>query len=123
MQYDAKIVLEALILTAGIFVFLSLFACQTKYDFTSWIPYMGTVLWGLILFGFLYIWFPHTSTSELIYGLVIAVVFSGYILIDTQLILRHYHPEEEIAAAVSLPASVICLPISMLTQSADQLVP
>lgn len=94
-------VLLALGLTLGIFVFLSLFACQTKYDFTSWIPYMGVALWGLILFGFMYIFLPKSSTSELIYGLVIAVVFSGYILIDTQLIIRHYHVEEEIAAAVS----------------------
>lgn len=62
---------------------------------------MGVALWGLILFGFMYIWFPKSSTSELIYGLVIAVVFSGYILIDTQLVIRHYHVEEEIAAAVS----------------------
>ena len=33
--YDSKIVLEALIFTLGIFIALSLFACQTKYDFTS----------------------------------------------------------------------------------------
>ena len=31
-----KIVLEAVIFTFGIFVALTLFACQTKYDFTSW---------------------------------------------------------------------------------------
>jgi len=33
--YDSKIVLEALIFTLGIFVALTIFACQTKYDFTS----------------------------------------------------------------------------------------
>ncbi|QIX00090.1 hypothetical protein AMS68_005607 [Peltaster fructicola] len=112
--YNARIVLMALALTLGIFVFLSLFACQTKYDFTSWIPYMGVALWGLILFGFMYIFLPKSHTSELIYGLVIAVVFSGYILIDTQLIIRHYHVEEEIAAAISLYLDILNLFLAIL---------
>ena len=34
---ESKIVLEAVIITGAIFVALSLFACQTKYDFTSWV--------------------------------------------------------------------------------------
>ena len=34
--HDATVVLEALIFTMGIFIALTLFACQTKYDFTSW---------------------------------------------------------------------------------------
>jgi protein lifeguard len=38
--YESRIVLQALVITAGIFVFLSLFACQTKYDFTAWQPYL-----------------------------------------------------------------------------------
>lgn len=33
--YESRIVIQALIFTLGIFVALSLFACQTKYDFTS----------------------------------------------------------------------------------------
>jgi FtsH-binding integral membrane protein len=39
--YDSVIVLEALVFTLGIFVALTLFACQTKYDFTSWMPYVS----------------------------------------------------------------------------------
>ena len=34
--YESRIVLQALIFTLGIFLALTLFACQTKYDFTSW---------------------------------------------------------------------------------------
>lgn len=33
--YESRIVLQALIFTLGIFLALTLFACQTKYDFTS----------------------------------------------------------------------------------------
>jgi len=112
--YDSKVVLQALILTLGIFVALTLFACQTKYDFTSWMPYLFGALWILILAGFIGIFFPYNSTAELIYGIGGAVIFSGYILVDTQLVIRHYHVEEEIAAAISLYLDVINLFLSIL---------
>jgi len=112
--YDTKIVLEALILTAGIFVALTLFACQTKYDFTSWMPYLFGGLWALILFGFMAAFFPTNSKVELVYGAIAALIFSGYILVDTQLVMRHYHVEEEIAAAISLYLDVINLFLAIL---------
>ena len=112
--YNAKIVLEAVLLTAGIFVALTVFACQTKYDFTSWMPYLFGGLWALILFGFMAMFFPYNSTAELIYGALAALIFSGYILVDTQLIMRRYHVEEEIAAAISLYLDVINLFLAIL---------
>ncbi|KAA8567785.1 hypothetical protein EYC84_008248 [Monilinia fructicola] len=66
--FDSRIVLQAVLLTAGIFVALTLFACQTKYDFTSWMPYLFGGLWALILFGFMAMFFPGNSTVELIYS-------------------------------------------------------
>ncbi|PGH19666.1 hypothetical protein AJ80_03821 [Polytolypa hystricis UAMH7299] len=112
--YDSRIVLQALVLTLGLFVALTLFACQTKYDFTSWMPYLFFSLWFLILFGFMAAFFPMGSTMELIYGAIAALIFSGYILVDTQLIMRHYHVEEEIAAAISLYLDVINLFLAIL---------
>lgn len=112
--YKASIVLNAVLLTAGIFVFLTAFACQTKYDFTSWAPYLFGGLWGLILFGFMAMFFPYSSTGELIYGGLAALIFSGYILVDTQLVLRKHHVEEEIAAAISLYLDVINLFLAIL---------
>ena len=95
--YDAGTVLRAVFLTAGLFVGLTLFACQTKYDFTSWVPYLFGGLWALILFGFMASFFPANNTTELAYSSIAALIFSAYILVDTQLILKHYHVEEEIA--------------------------
>ncbi|KAF2104567.1 bax inhibitor family protein [Rhizodiscina lignyota] len=112
--YESKIVLEALIFTLGIFIALTLFACQTKYDFTSWMPYLFGGLWVLIIFGFMAAFFPYNSKVELGYGIIAALIFSGYILVDTQLILRHYHVEEEIAAAISLYLDVINLFLAIL---------
>jgi protein lifeguard len=114
--YESRIVIEALVLTLGIFVALTLFACQTKYDFTSWIPYLFGALWILVIFGFMAAFFPfgRNSKVELVYGLVAALIFSGYILVDTQLVMRHYHVEEEIAAAISLYLDVINLFLAIL---------
>lgn len=111
---DSKIVLEAVIFTFGIFVALSLFACQTKYDFTSWAPYLFGAIWVLILFGFMAMFFPYNSKVELGYGIVAALIFSGYILVDTQMIMRHYHVEEEIAAAIALYLDIINLFLAIL---------
>ncbi|KIX10444.1 uncharacterized protein Z518_01527 [Rhinocladiella mackenziei CBS 650.93] len=112
--FDSKIVIEALILTLGIFVGLTLFACQTKYDFTSWIPYLFGALWVLIIFGFMAMFFPASSTVELVYGVIAALIFSGYILVDTQLVMRRYHVEEEIAASISLYLDVLNLFLAIL---------
>lgn len=112
--YDARVVVQALALTLGIFVALTLFACQTKYDFTDWMPYLFGALWFMILFGFVAMFIPFNSTMEIIYGVLGALVFSGYILVDTQLVMRHYHVEEEIAASISLYLDVLNLFMSIL---------
>lgn len=112
--YDVGLVLNATFLTAGIFLFLTAFACQTKYDFTSWVPYASGLLWGLILFGFMFMFFPYSSTGEMIYGGFAALLFSVYILIDTQLVLRKFHVEEEIAAAITLYLDLINLFLAIL---------
>lgn len=112
--YNAGIVLQALFITMGLFVGLTLFACQTKYDFTSWMPYLFGALWFLILFGFMAAFFPMGNTAQTVYGGLAALIFSGYILVDTQLVMRHYHVEEEIAASISLYLDVINLFLAIL---------
>ncbi|CAN9442449.1 unnamed protein product [Alternaria alternata] len=111
---DSKIVLQALFFTLGIFIALSLFACQSKYDFTHWAPYLFGALWVVVLFGFMSMFFPSSSTVDLGYGVVCALIFSGYILVDTQMIMRHYHVEEEIAASISLYLDIINLFLAIL---------
>jgi FtsH-binding integral membrane protein len=112
--FDSRIVLQAVLLTAGIFIALTLFACQTKYDFTSWMPYLFGGVWALVLFGFMAAFFQYNSTVELLYSGLAALIFSGYILVDTQLVLKHYHVEEEIAAAISLYLDIINLFLAIL---------
>lgn len=75
---------------------------------------MFGALWGLILVGFVAMFFPQSSGMELAISGVSALIFSGYILVDTQLIMRHYHVEEEIAAAISLYLDIINLFLAIL---------
>lgn len=112
--YDARIVLEAVLITGGLFVALTAFACQTKYDFSSWYTYLYGTLWFVVVFGFVAMFFPHNGTVELVYSGVCALLFSAYILVDTQLIMRRMHAEEEIAAAIALYLDIINLFLSIL---------
>jgi len=112
--YDSKIVLEAVIITGALFLALTIFAMQTKYDFSSWYSYLYGALWLLIIFGFVAMFFPHNGWVELAYSGVAALLFSAYILVDTQLILRRMMPEEEIAAAISLYLDILNLFLAIL---------
>lgn len=118
--YDTQLVLEALVITLVIFVGLTLFAFQTKYDFTSWVGVLNSCLFALIGIGFVYMFFAPSNTMELVYGSVGAIVFSGYILVDTQLVMRKFNVEEEVPAAISLYLDVINLFLNILRILASQ---
>lgn len=105
-----EIVVQALLLTFVIFMGLTLFAFQTKYDFTSWQGYMIFALWSLIGWGFLMMFFPGTSSlAEQIYSGLGALVFSIYIIIDTQIILKKAHLEDEILSTMMLYMDILNL--------------
>lgn len=112
--YDTQIVLEALTITLVVFIGLTLFAFQTKYDFTSWAGILNSVLFCLIGIGFIWFFFQPSSTAELVYSSIGAIVFSGYILVDTQLIMRKFNVEEEVPAAISLYLDIINLFLNIL---------
>jgi FtsH-binding integral membrane protein len=112
--YQSRIVLQAVVLTAGLFIGLTLFACQSKYDFVQWQPYLFGALWAVLIFGFMFAFMPGGKTVELVYSGAVALLFSAYILVDTQLIMRHYHVEEEIAASISLYLDILNLFLAIL---------
>jgi FtsH-binding integral membrane protein len=93
-------VLLAFALTSIVFVSLTIFCFQTKIDFT----FLGGFLFVmLILFSFwgLANWIFGWQTS-FVYSLLGALLFSGYVLYDTSLILQQCGPDEYIFAAINL---------------------
>lgn len=112
--YDSQIVLEALVLTVGIFLALTLFTFQTKYDFISWGAALYMSLWGLIMVGFVGMFFPHGSGFELVYSAFGCLLFSGYILYDTQMLIKHHSVDEYIMASISIYLDVLNLFLNIL---------
>jgi FtsH-binding integral membrane protein len=85
-RYDIKIILRAMLIAFVVVVGLTLLAMQTKYDPTGWQMYLSGALWALIGFGFIAMFFPYSSGVELGYSIIGALVFSGYMLVETLLI-------------------------------------
>src|SRR5271154_5855224 len=65
--YDTVIVLEALLITVGLFLGLTLFTLQSKWDFSGMGPFLFGGLWALILAGFIMLFFPHNGYLSITY--------------------------------------------------------
>jgi FtsH-binding integral membrane protein len=107
--YDTAIVLQAAGLCAAITVGLTLFTFQTKYDFTVFNSMAVTLLWVMLGVGLIQFFVPFTSQIELIYCTFGAMLYSGFIVIDTQKMLRTLSTDEYIMAAINLYLDIINL--------------
>jgi len=110
------IVLQALLLTAAVFVSLTSYVFVTKKDF-SWMGgglYM--VLMVMVMWSLMNMIFPVTfgGFGHTIFSLGGALLFSGYILYDTSNIMHHMGPDDYIMAAVSLYLDIINLFLFLL---------
>jgi FtsH-binding integral membrane protein len=105
--------------TLGIFSGLSLYAVQTKYDYTDKGGYLLASLLGLIIFG-IFIPFTNLPILSIVYSSVGSIIFSFYIVYDTQLIVggNHrsimFHIDDYVLAAVSLYLDIINLFLMLL---------
>lgn len=112
--YDSNIVMQALLITLAIFVGLTLFTLQSKYDFSSWGTFLFSGLWMLIATSLLALFFPTNSWAQLGFSLVGAAIFSGYIMYDTYILFHRLSPEEYIMASVSLYLDILNLFLNIL---------
>ena len=118
-QYDTKIVLVAVGVTAVVVVALTIFAFQTKIDFTIFSGILFVLLICLIVFGFIAILFPSNILTA-VYGSLGALLFSAYLVVDTQMMMGGKHkysisPEEYIFAALNLYLDIINIFLYILT--------
>uniref|UniRef100_A0A1D1XJ27 Putative membrane protein C576.04 n=1 Tax=Anthurium amnicola TaxID=1678845 RepID=A0A1D1XJ27_9ARAE len=112
--FNQSIVLQALVLTTGIFIGLTLFTFQSKYDFSGMAPYLFGSLWIVVIIGFVGIFFPFGKTFDLIIAIGTAILFCGFIIYDTYNIMNRLSPEEYITASVDLYLDFINLFIAIL---------
>jgi len=112
--YDQVIVLQALVMTMGVFLGLTLFTFQSKYDFSGMAPFLFGGLLVLVMAGLVGMFIPFGQTMDLIYAVGGTLLFSGYIVYDTFLITKKMSPDESIIAAISLYLDFINLFLSIL---------
>jgi FtsH-binding integral membrane protein len=69
-----------LIITCGVFLALTLFTLQSKWDFSGMGPILFASLWVLILVGFVQIFFPFSEGIQLAIAFAGVIIFSGYVI-------------------------------------------
>ncbi|XP_076752909.1 glutamate NMDA receptor-associated protein 1 lifeguard [Xylocopa sonorina] len=117
--YNSEEVLLAVGITAAVCLALTIFAFQTKIDFTGLNSFLFIALVIFVLFGIIaMIW--HGRIMNLVYASLGALLFSVYLIYDTQTMIGGNHkfsisPEEYIFAALSLYLDVMNIFIYILT--------
>jgi len=119
-HYNVSEVMIAVGVTSAVVLALTIFAFQTKIDFTAMGGILLAVLVVFSLFGLIAIFFPRTQTVRLVYAAIGAIIFSVYIVYDTQLMIGGEHkyslsPEEYIFASLKLYLDIINLFIFILS--------
>jgi len=118
--YDVEAVLMAVGTTAGVTLALTIFAFQTKIDFTGCGGALLCVLVVFIISGIFFAFIPSPRWAQIGYSAVGAIIFSLYIIYDTQIMLGGNHkysisPEEYIFAALNLYLDIINLFLYLLS--------
>ncbi|KAI5118834.1 hypothetical protein M0805_006154 [Coniferiporia weirii] len=112
--YDNIVILQALLITLGVFTGLTLFTFQSKYDFSGLGPWLFGALIALLMTGLVGVFIPFGQTMDLIYAIGGCLIFSGYIVYDTYMISNRLSPDEFILGAISLYLDFINLFINIL---------
>ncbi len=86
MEYDAKVVLLASVLTASMVLALTLYALTTKTDFTICGGLLFVCIMLLLVAGLLQ-FFIRDKVFETFVSVLVILVFSIYVIYDTQLII------------------------------------
>ncbi|XP_060100388.1 protein lifeguard 4 [Heteronotia binoei] len=109
--YEVFVVLQAFILTTAVFLALTVYTLQSKRDFSK--AGLFACLWILLLSGFLRIIF-YSEVAELVFAAAGALLFCGFIIYATHLLMHKLSPEEYILASINLYLDIINLFLHLL---------
>merc|ERR1719346_83523 len=131
VMYTAESVLMAVGVTALIFLSLTAFACITKTDFTGMGPYLFAGLSALMIFGFT-MWIAqaffaiYSPLMYKVYAGIGVVLFTFYIVYDTQMIVGGSHTKYQFSiddyafAALNLYLDIINIFLFILQLFGDR---
>ncbi|KAG6574962.1 BI1-like protein, partial [Cucurbita argyrosperma subsp. argyrosperma] len=112
-----KIILEAAAITCVVVLGLTLYtfwAVKRGHDFSFLGPFLFAALLVMFTFSLIMMLFPMGKLSVKIYGGISALIFCGYIVYDTDNLIKRFSYDDYIWAAVSLYLDIINLFISLL---------
>lgn len=116
IRFDKDVVMMAIGLTAVVVIALTVFAFQTKWDFTICGGTLFAALFVFIMVGFIisFTGLGRSRSGELIMSSIGVLIFSAYLIYDTQMIMGGDHkysmsPEEYIFGAITLYLDIINL--------------
>ncbi|XP_062104156.1 protein LIFEGUARD 2-like [Humulus lupulus] len=112
------IILEAAILCCVVVISLTLYtlwAVKRGWDFTFLGPFLFASLFLLFFFSLIQILFPMGKMSMMIYSGVASMIFCGYIVYDTESMIKRHSYDDYIWAAVSLYLDIINLFLALLS--------
>ncbi|XP_028804253.1 protein LIFEGUARD 4 [Neltuma alba] len=115
---SGKVILESVILTTVVVVSLTLYtfwAARRGHDFNFLGPFLFGAVLVLIVFAMIQLLFPLGKITVMIYGCLASIIFCGYIIYDTDNLIKRFSYDEYIWAAVSLYLDVINLFLALLT--------
>jgi len=119
-MYTAQSVIIAAFLTAFIFLGLTIYAMTTQTDFTGMGGYLAAAAFGLLGIMIVAMFFPGVMMQKVIGGLG-AILFSFYIVYDTQLICGGKHKkhafgvDDYVFAALNIYLDIINLFLYLLS--------
>jgi len=120
-NYDPIIVLEAVFLTCAVTISLTIYACTTKTDFTVCGGMLFVMICLLLCLGILSIFLPFLNTLYCVCGVL---VYSIYLLYDTQLIMgkfgNEYEIDDYIIAAIMIYIDIIQIFLYLLQLLGDR---
>ena len=107
------VVTQAFVATAVAFGALTIYAMRTKADFSSWTKPLFWTLIGVVVVSLLNVFLFKSGILALGVSAVCAVLFSAYILFDTQKIIRGEYTSP-VMAAVGMYLNIYNLFMSLL---------
>lgn len=107
------LVLQAFLITLGVFGALTGYIFVTKKDLSGWGPWLFVMLLVLVLSGIVMIFFS-TPMADFIWSVLGALLFCGFILYDTSRIMLKYGTDEYVSACIDLYLDFINLFLDIL---------
>ncbi|KAJ3697498.1 hypothetical protein LUZ61_001203 [Rhynchospora tenuis] len=118
MPFIGKVILESAMLTAVVVISLTVYtfwAARRGHDFRFLGPFLFAAIMILFVYALIQLFLPMSRISLSIYGALAAVIFSGYIIYDTDNLIKQYTYDDYIWAAVALYLDIINLFLALLT--------